>query len=284
MRLARVRTAGGVRPALLDDGGTLRDLSAYVAEIGGRTLLPDGLAAVAGLDPATLPTLDPTGLEPPIAGIGKIIGVGLNYRAHAAECNLALPKEPTLFLKPGSALSGPSSPVIMPQGGTALDWEVELGVVIGQPGAYIAEADAPGHIAGYILGIDFSERVFQFDRGGQGFKGKSSDSFAPLGPWFVTADAVPDPHALRLILSVNGTVRQDGTTADMIFGVAELVATISRFMSLQPGDVILTGTPAGVGMGQVPPHYLQLGDRVTAEGGLLGAQSHLVVPYGSAPA
>jgi 2-keto-4-pentenoate hydratase/2-oxohepta-3-ene-1,7-dioic acid hydratase in catechol pathway len=280
MRLARVSAGGRVRPALLAADGTFRDLSASVDDLRATVLQPAGLAALARLDPAALPPLEAGPLAPPIAGIGKIIGVGLNYRAHAAECNLALPKEPTLFLKPGSALAGPDGPVIMPQGGTALDWEVELGVVIGEPGAYIQPGQAMRHVAGYVLGIDFSERVFQFDRGGQGFKGKSSDSFAPLGPWFVSADEVPDPQALRLTLSVNGTVRQDGDTADMIFPVAELVATISRFMSLQPGDVILTGTPAGVGMGQQPPSYLRLGDVVTAEAGRLGTQSHTVVASG----
>ena len=280
MRLARLRTAGGIRPVLLDAAGIPRDLTGHVADIGHATLLPEGLAALRRLDPAGLPALPVEGgFAPPVSGIGKIIGVGLNYRAHAAECRLPLPKEPTLFLKPASALAGAMDPVILPPDASALDWEVELGVVIGRPGAYIAPGDAAGHIAGYVLGIDFSERVFQFDRGGQGFKGKSSDSFAPLGPWFLDAAAVPDPQGLRLTLSVNGTLRQDGTTADMIFSVVELVATISRFMSLQPGDVILSGTPAGVGMGQVPPTYLMPGDVVVAEAGPLGRQSHVVTPY-----
>ena len=206
MRLARLRTAGGIRPVLLDAAGTPRDLSGHVAEIGGATLLPEGLDALGRLDPAGLPALpDAGGFAPPLAGLGKSGGVGLNYRARAAECKLPLPKEPTLFLKPASALAGGTDPVILPPGAMALDWEVELGVVIGRPGAYIGLADAAGHVAGYVLGIDFSERMFQFDRGGQGFKGKSSDSFAPLGPWFLSAAAVPDPQALRLSQSVNGT-------------------------------------------------------------------------------
>ncbi len=283
-RFARVRTPDGIRPARLDADGRARDLSARLPDLAGPSLLPDALAALCRLDPASLPLLEVApdqvpDYAPPVGGIGKIIGVGLNYRAHAAECDLKLPTEPTLFLKPSSALAGPDDPVILPPGATALDWEIELGVVIGRPGAYIAAAAALDHVAGYVAGIDFSERVFQFDRGGQGFKGKSADSFAPLGPFFVPAAAIPDPQDLPLQLSVNGSVRQSGSTADMIFSVAELVAAVSQFMSLQTGDVILTGTPAGVGMGQRPPTYLSLGDHVTTLCGLLGAQSHRVVPH-----
>jgi 2-keto-4-pentenoate hydratase/2-oxohepta-3-ene-1,7-dioic acid hydratase in catechol pathway len=275
MRFARVIAGGAIRPAVVDAAGALRDLSAVTADIAGETLSPAALARLARLDPADLPPLEGA-LAPPVGGIGKIIGVGLNYRAHAAECDLPIPKEPTLFLKPTSALAGPSGPVFMPLDATALDWEVELGVVIGRGGAYIGTAHAAEHIAGYCLGIDFSEREFQFHRGGQGFKGKSSDSFAPLGPFFVTADAVGDPQALRLTLQVNGVIRQDGMTSDMIFPVVELVSFISRFMSLQPGDVILTGTPAGVGMGCKPPSYLAVGDSVVAACPVLGEQSHQV--------
>jgi 2-keto-4-pentenoate hydratase/2-oxohepta-3-ene-1,7-dioic acid hydratase in catechol pathway len=209
--------------------------------------------------------------------VGKIIGVGLNYRDHAEETGLPLPKEPTLFLKATSALCGPNDDLVMPREARSVDWEVELGVVIGAPGVYIAERDALDHIAGYILGIDFSERDFQFNRGGQGFKGKSADTFAPLGPWLASRDEIPDPQALGLKLSVNGVVRQNGSTRDMIFSVAALVAYVSRFMSLQPGDVILTGTPAGVGLGQKPPTYLQVGDVVTASIDGLGEQRHTVV-------
>ncbi len=276
MRLARLRLDGAVRPAI-EVSGTWRDASALVADWAAEALDPAMLAALATHDLAGLPPLSSTDFAPPIAGIGKIIGVGLNYRAHAAECDLALPSEPTLFLKPVSALADPTAPTMMPRGGTSLDWEVELGVVIGRHGAYIAEADALSYVAGYVLGIDFSERDFQFRRGGQGFKGKSSDSFAPLGPVLVTKSSVSDPQDIRLRLSVNGSPRQDGSTADMIFTVARLVAEISQFMSLHPGDVILTGTPAGVGMGQKPPTYLALGDVVEADGGLLGVQRHWVV-------
>ena len=210
--------------------------------------------------------------------IGKIIGVGLNYRDHAEETGSPPPKEPTLFLKATSALCGPNDDLIMPRDAKSVDWEVELGVVIGKPGVYIAERDALDHVLGYVLGIDFSERDFQFNRGGQGFKGKSADTFAPLGPWLATRDEIPDPQNLALRLSVNGVVKQNGSTRDMIFPVAALVSYISRFMSLQAGDVILTGTPAGVGLGQKPPAYLQPGDVVTASIDGLGEQRHKVVP------
>lgn len=210
--------------------------------------------------------------------IGKIIGVGLNYRDHAEETGSPPPKEPTLFLKATSALCGPNDDLIMPRDAKSVDWEVELGVVIGKPGVYIAERDALDHVLGYVLGIDFSERDFQFNRGGQGFKGKSADTFAPLGPWLATREEIPDPQNLVLRLSVNGVVKQNGSTRDMIFPVAALVSYISRFMSLQAGDVILTGTPAGVGLGQKPPAYLQPGDVVTASIDGLGEQRHKVVP------
>ena len=209
--------------------------------------------------------------------VGKIIGVGLNYRDHATETGLPLPKEPTLFLKATSALCGPDDDLIMPRDSGRVDWEVELGVVIGRPGVYIAERDALDHVLGYVLGIDFSERDFQFNRGGQGFKGKSADSFAPLGPWLASRDEIPDPQNLTLRLSVNGAVQQNGSTRDMIFPVATLISYISNFMSLQPGDVVLTGTPAGVGLGQKPPRYLKPGDLVTASIERLGEQSHKVV-------
>jgi 2-keto-4-pentenoate hydratase/2-oxohepta-3-ene-1,7-dioic acid hydratase in catechol pathway len=209
--------------------------------------------------------------------IGKIIGVGLNYRDHAEETGLALPKEPTLFLKATSALCGPNDDLVMPRDAKSVDWEVELGVVIGQPGVYISERDAMEHVAGYVLGIDFSERDFQFNRGGQGFKGKSADTFAPLGPFIATREEIADPQNLALRLAVNGVVKQNGSTRDMIFSVAALVSYISRFMSLQTGDVILTGTPAGVGLGQKPPAYLKPGDLVTASIDGLGEQTHRVV-------
>ncbi len=279
MRLLRHGERGLERPGLLDREGRIRDLSAIVPDLAGAVLSPDGLAALSRLDPDTLPVVDgATRLGPPVGGIGKIVGVGLNYRDHAVEVGLPLPTEPTLFLKAGTSLCGPDDDVAMPVGGRDLDWEVELAAVIGLPGAYIGERDAIGQVAGYCLAIDFSERHFQFHRGGQGFKGKSADGFGPLGPWLVPCAAMPDPDALALGLSVNGISRQRGSTRDMIFGIAALVSYVSRFMSLAPGDVILTGTPAGVGMGMKPPTYLRPGDRVEAGIDGLGAQRHLIRP------
>jgi len=212
-----------------------------------------------------------------LRSVGKIVGVGLNYRDHAAETGLPPPKEPTLFLKATSALCGPDDDLVMPRGAQSVDWEVELGVVIGKPGVYIDAEKALDYLLGYVLAIDFSERDFQFNRGGQGFKGKSADTFAPLGPWLVTREEINDPQSLAMTLSVNGVVKQHGNTRGMIFSVAELVAYISRFMSLQAGDVILTGTPAGVGFGQNPKTYLKPGDVVTAAIDGLGQQTHRVV-------
>ena len=238
----------------------------------------DDIAAIAAVPAKALRAMGKgLALGPPLRGIGKIIGVGLNYRDHAEETGLPLPKEPTLFLKATSALCGPTDDLVMPREAKSMDWEVELGVVIGKPGVYIAERDALDHVLGYCVGIDFSERDFQFNRGGQGFKGKSADTFAPLGPFLATRDEVADPQDLPLRLSVNGKLMQSGSTRDMIFPVAELVSYISRFMSLQPGDVILTGTPAGVGLGQKPPVYLKAGDVVTASIDGLGEQMHKVV-------
>ena len=282
MRLVRYGEPGRERPGLIDASDTVRDLSGVVPDIAGEALSPDSLARLARLDPAALPALpNPGRLGPPLAGIGKIIGVGLNYRDHAEECRLPLPSEPTLFLQATSALSGPHDVVPMPLDGRDLDWEVELAVVIGRPGVYIGQRDALDHVAGYCVGIDFSERDFQFRRGGQGFKGKSADGFGPLGPWLVPSSALPDPSGLSLRLSVNGEKRQDGRTADMLFPVPQLIAYVSRFMSLQAGDVILTGTPAGVGMGQTPPTYLRVGDTVEATIDGLGTQRHRVVEYGA---
>jgi 2-keto-4-pentenoate hydratase/2-oxohepta-3-ene-1,7-dioic acid hydratase in catechol pathway len=278
MRLVRYGPKGAEKPGVLDAHGGVRDLSGIVPDIGGDVLLDDGLRRLSGLSPEYLPPVSgPLRLGPPVAGIGKIIGVGLNYRDHAAETKLPLPKEPTLFLKATSALAGPADDLLIPREARSVDWEVELGVVIGRRGVYIAEAAALAHVAGYCVGIDFSERDFQFHRGGQGFKGKSADTFAPLGPWLVTKDSVADPQALELRLSVNGRPRQHGTTREMIFPVRELVAYISRFMSLQSGDVILTGTPAGVAMGQDPPVYLAADDVVVASIDGLGTQEHRVV-------
>lgn len=277
MRLVRFGDAGAERPGLLDEAGQLREVSGFVDDFAGDGLWPDALAQLRRAPVSQFPIVQGNPrLGSPIGGIGKIVGGGLNYRDHAAEAKMPVPKEPTLFLKATSALCGPDDDTVIPRDATSVDWEVELGVVIGTPGVYIAEKDALSHIAGYCVGIDFSEREFQFNRGGQGFKGKSADTFAPLGPWLVTADAV-DPQNLAMRLSVNGQVRQDGNTRDMIFSVAELVSYISRFMSLQAGDVILTGTPAGVGMGMEPKTYLKPGDVVEATIEGLGTQRHRVV-------
>ena len=280
MKLVRYRSATGEKPGLFLDG-EIFDLSAGFAALSHRAPTLEHVAAIAAVP---VKTLAPMGkdlpLGPPLRGIGKIIGVGLNYRDHAEETGLALPKEPTLFLKATSALCGPTDDLVMPRGAKSVDWEVELGVVIGKPGVYIAERDALEHVLGYCIGIDFSERDFQFNRGGQGFKGKSADTFAPLGPILAARDEIVDPQDLALRLSVNGKLRQSGSTRDMIFSIAELVSYISRFMSLQPGDVILTGTPAGVGFGQKPPVYLRAGDVVTASIDGLGEQMHKVVGPG----
>ncbi len=277
MKLVRYRATTGEKPGLLLDG-EIYDLSAGFAALSHRAPTFEHVEAIAAVPVKTLQKVGKgLPLGPPLRGIGKIIGVGLNYRDHAEETGLPLPKEPTLFLKATSALCGPADDLVMPREGKSVDWEVELGVVIGRPGVYIAERDALDHVLGYCIGIDFSERDFQFNRGGQGFKGKSADTFAPLGPFLATRDEIADPQDLALRLGVNGKAKQSGSTRDMIFSVAELVSYISRFMSLQPGDVILTGTPAGVGLGQKPPVYLNAGDVVTASITGLGEQMHKVV-------
>lgn len=278
MRLVRFGAKGTERPGVIDASGQLRSLAGISDDLRGDVLSPSGLARIRKLSAGSLPLVEENPrLGPPIAGIGKIIGVGLNYRDHAEECSLPLPNEPTLFLKATSALTGPRDPLVVPRGAQSVDWEVELGVIIGAEGVYIDEGEAIEHVAGYCVGIDFSERDFQFKRGGQGFKGKSADSFAPLGPWLVTPDEIADPRRLTLSLSVNDVERQRSTTGDMIFSVPQLISYVSQFMSLQPGDVILTGTPAGVGMGQNPKVYLRPGDEVTASIDGLGTQHHRAV-------
>jgi 2-keto-4-pentenoate hydratase/2-oxohepta-3-ene-1,7-dioic acid hydratase in catechol pathway len=277
MKLVRYRTASGEKPGLILDG-EIFDLSGSFAALNPRAPTLADIEAIAAVPAKALPKIGKGAeLGPPLRGIGKIIGVGLNYRDHAEETGLPLPNEPTLFLKATSALCGPADDLVMPREAKSVDWEVELGVVIGRPGVYIAEREALDHVLGYCVGIDFSEREFQFNRGGQGFKGKSADTFAPLGPFLATRDEIADPQTLSMRLTVNGDTRQSGSTRDMIFPVAALVSYISRFMSLQPGDVILTGTPAGVGLGQKPPVYLKLGDVVTASIEGLGEQTHKVI-------
>jgi 2-keto-4-pentenoate hydratase/2-oxohepta-3-ene-1,7-dioic acid hydratase in catechol pathway len=277
MKLVRYRSAIGEEPGLILDGEVF-NLSGSFSSLNPRAPTLDDIEAIAAV-PAKALSKAPkdVALGPPLRGIGKIIGVGLNYRDHAEETGLPLPKEPTLFLKATSALCGPADDLVIPHEAKSVDWEVELAVVIGKPGVYIGERDALDHVLGYCIGIDFSERDFQFNRGGQGFKGKSADTFAPLGPFLATRDEIADPQKLSMRLRVNGATKQSGSTRDMIFSVGELISYISRFMSLQAGDVILTGTPAGVGLGQKPPTYLQPGDIVTASIEGLGEQAHKVV-------
>jgi len=261
MKLLRYGPPGQEKPGLLDDGGTLRDLSAHVADIDGTVLSADALATLRALDTATLPAVEGSPrLGACVGRIGKFICIGLNYADHAAESGLAVPSEPVVFNKWLSAVVGPNDDVRIPRGSKKTDWEVELGVVIGRTASYIEEADALDHVAGYCVINDVSEREYQIERGGTWDKGKGCDTFGPIGPWLVTADEVPDPQALGLWLEVDGHRYQDGNTRTMVFGVAHLVAYLSRFMTLHPGDVISTGTPPGVGMGCKPePVYLRPG-------------------------
>jgi 2-keto-4-pentenoate hydratase/2-oxohepta-3-ene-1,7-dioic acid hydratase in catechol pathway len=278
MRLLRVGPPGQERPALLDADGALRDLSAHCTDIAGATLTPAGLAALRALDPAALPLLAADSrIGPCVGGVRKIVAVGLNYADHAAEAGMAVPAEPILFMKPTSALCGPDDPVQIPRGSEKTDWEVELCIVIGQGGRYIDEADALAHVAGYCVANDVSERAWQLERGGTWDKGKGHDSFAPIGPWLLTADEVPDPQSLDLWLDVDGVRRQSGSTATMVFGVRHLVAYISRFMSLEPGDLIFSGTPPGVGMGHKPPLFLRAGQLMRLGISGLGTQTQRTV-------
>ena len=279
MRLLRFGPKGAERPGLVDAEGRIRDLSDVVVDIAGANLSPESLARLAALDPEALP-LAPEGarLGPCVGRVGKFVAIGLNYADHAAEAGMALPKEPVVFLKATSCLSGPDDDVVLPRGWTKPDWEVELGVVIGSEARYVTPEAALDHVAGYCVVNDVSERAFQAERGGTWDKGKGCDTFGPVGPWLVTRDKVADPQALRLWLSVDGVMRQDGTTANMIFPVAELVSYVSQFMSLQPGDIITTGTPAGVGLGLKPePVFLKPGEvmRLGIDG--LGEQCQTVV-------
>lgn len=278
MKLVRWGEKGAERAGIIDAAGRVRSLEGAVADWAGNTLSPATLARIAGLDLEKLPLVpERARLGACVGAVGKIVCVGLNYTDHAAEAGMALPKEPILFMKATSSINGPHDPIEMPRGATKLDWEVELGVVIGTSASYVSPGQALSHVAGYCIVNDVSERAFQLERGGQWDKGKSCDTFAPLGPWLVTADEVADPQALALWLEVDGVRRQDGNTRDMIFTVAELVAYVSQFMSLQPGDVIATGTPAGVGMGQRPPQFLRAGQALRLGISGLGEQSACVV-------
>jgi len=278
MKLVRYGRAGAEKPGLIDAQGKLRDLSRVVRDITPETLTPAGLKRLRAAKPSQTPVVKgKPRLGCPLAGIGKIVCIGLNYTDHAEEVKMALPKEPTIFIKANSAISGPGDPIARPRGAVKLDYEVELVAVIGRAALNVAEGSALRYVAAYCLMNDVSEREFQMEHGGGTTKGKSCDSFAPIGPWLVTADEIADPQALGLWTTVNGERRQQGSTRDMVFPVRQLVSYVSRFMSFQPGDLLSTGTPAGVGHGARPPRYLDDGDVVAMGIDGLGTQQHRVV-------
>ena len=284
MKLLRVGAKGQECPALLDSQGVVRSLANIVRDIDASVLSKEGLASLRKLNVADLPVVaDVSRIGTPWVGCGKFICIGLNYADHAREAGMPIPTEPILFTKAISAITGPNDPLVMPQGSVKTDWEVELGVVIGTRARYVSQAQALEHVAGYCVVNDVSEREYQLERGGTWDKGKGCDTFGPIGPWLVTADEVPDPRKLTLQLAVNGVLLQNGSTETMVFGVAELVSYVSRFMTLEPGDIISTGTPPGVGMGLKPlPQFLKAGDevRLSIEG--LGAQCQRVYAWDAA--
>jgi 2,4-diketo-3-deoxy-L-fuconate hydrolase len=281
MKLLRYGPAGQEKPGLVDADGAVRDLSGHVADIGPAELSPEGLARLAAIDPASLPKVEHVErYGVPFAGTRKFIAIGLNFADHAAESNLPLPAEPIVFMKAISCLQGPNDDVVIPRGSKKTDWEVELGVVIGARASYVTEAEALDHVAGYCVVDDISEREYQIERGGTWDKGKGCDTFGPVGPWLVTRDEVGDVQALDMWLDLNGKRMQTGNTATMIFGVARLVSYLSEFMTLEPGDIITTGTPPGVGMGHKPePLYLKPGDKVRLGIEKLGEQGQSFVAW-----
>lgn len=279
LTLVRFGPAGEERPGLVDDEGQIRDLSSHIEDITPETLSEEGMAALADLPLDDLPVVDgDPRLGVPLTGIGKIVAIGFNYVNHAAEMEVTLPTEPLTFMKATSALTGPFDDVIQPRNGNKLDYEVELVVVIGRRAQYISEEEVFDYIAGYSVGHDVSERAFQRERGGQFTKGKSGDTFAPLGPYLVSRDQIDDIQNLSIWSEVNGEMRQQASTADMVFGVKEIVSHLSQFMTLYPGDVIYTGTPAGVGDGMDPPSYLKPGDTVRLGVENLGEQRQTIAP------
>jgi 2-keto-4-pentenoate hydratase/2-oxohepta-3-ene-1,7-dioic acid hydratase in catechol pathway len=280
MRLVRFGNKGSEKPGVLDRDGRIHDLSGHVPDIAGHVLEPAGLDKLRALNIDALPVVpDTTRLGACVAGVGKIICIGLNYSDHAAESGMTVPPEPIIFFKATSAIIGPNDDVMLPRGSEKSDWEVELGVVIGARARYVTEQEAMAHVAGYCVVNDLSERAFQLERSGQWVKGKSCDTFGPLGPWLVTRDDVRDPHALKMTLDVNGKRYQNGSTATMVYQVPFLVSYLSEFMTLEPGDVISTGTPPGVGLGQKPPVFLRAGDVMDLEIEGLGRQRQRVVPF-----
>jgi 2,4-diketo-3-deoxy-L-fuconate hydrolase len=278
MKLVRYGRDGAERPGVIDSDGKLRDLGRVIEDVTPAALAPASLKKLRGVNLAKLSVVKGRPrLGCPLAGMGKMVCIGLNYTDHAAEVGMALPKEPTLFIKAPSAICGPDDAIVRPRSSVKLDYEVELGVVLGRDARYVREADALRYVAGYCVVNDVSEREFQMEHGGTTTKGKSADTFGPTGPWLVTADEVDDPQALSVWTTVNGARRQDGNTGKMIFSCASLIAYVSRFMSLRAGDVISTGTPAGVGHGAKPPRYLQPGDVVEMGITGLGTQRHKIV-------
>jgi 2-keto-4-pentenoate hydratase/2-oxohepta-3-ene-1,7-dioic acid hydratase in catechol pathway len=282
MKLVRYGLPRQEKPGILDPNGRIRDLSGTGRDITGEFLLPAALASLRNIDLAKLPVVtgnspDKPRFGPCVGDVGKFICIGLNYSDHAAEAGMKVPSEPVIFMKASSAICGPNDDVVIPRGGTKVDWEVELGVVIGMPAKYVSPAAAMSCVAGYCVINDLSERAFQLEGTGQWVKGKSADTFGPIGPWLVTAEEVPDPQNLKMWLEVDGHRYQNGSTRTMIFGVRQLVSYVSRFMSLQPGDIISTGTPPGVGMGQRPPVYLRTGNRMRLGIEGLGEQDQRVV-------
>jgi 2-keto-4-pentenoate hydratase/2-oxohepta-3-ene-1,7-dioic acid hydratase in catechol pathway len=277
LKLLRYGPKGQEKPGVLLASGEIRDLTSVIGDVSGSALLPESMNRLRGTDFSLLPKVNGAPrIGPCVAQVGKFICIGLNYSDHAAESNMAVPAEPVVFMKATSAISGPDDNVVLPRGSQRSDWEVELGVVIGKPAKYVSEADALSHVAGYCVVNDLSERAFQLEGTGQWVKGKSADTFGPIGPYLVTAEDVPNPQALDLWLEVDGHRYQSGTTATMVFGVGYLISFLSRFMSLQSGDIISTGTPPGVGLGQRPPTYLKPGNRMRLGIAGLGEQNQLV--------
>jgi 5-carboxymethyl-2-hydroxymuconate isomerase len=278
MKLVRYGALGSEKPGLIDTNGKLRDLSGKITDFADDAFSPDNLAKLKAIDPASLPEVSGNPrFGSPVGGKPKFIAIGLNYADHAAESNMPIPSEPIVFMKALNALCGPNDDVEKPRGSTKLDWEVELAIIIGSKAKYVSEADALKHVAGYAVCNDVSERFFQIERGGQWTKGKSHDTFGPLGPWIATADEVGDVHKLGMWLDVNGKRCQTGSTATMIFNVPQIVSYLSGMMTLMPGDIITTGTPPGVGLGMKPPKFLEVGDVMTLGIEGLGEQKQTVV-------
>ena len=280
MKLVRYGSSGEEKPGILDGDGQIRDLSSHIADIDGAALAPDSLAKLANLDVEQLQVVSGTPrLGAPVAGIGKLVCIGLNYRLHAKEAGAKIPLEPIIFMKATTSIVGPNDAVMLPRDSAKTDWEVELAVAIGRVARYVDEDSALDYAAGYCVANDVSERAFQIEGTGQWVKGKSADTFCPLGPYLVTRDEIPDPQDLRLWLDVDGTRYQDGSTDDMIFGVAHLISYVSRYMTLMPGDLLLTGTPSGVGFGLKPPVFLRPGNQVRLGVAGLGEQQQEVIAF-----